>query len=319
MSGHEIRHDWTRDEILALLELPFNDLLYRAHRTHRQNFDPNAVQLSSLISIKTGGCAEDCAYCPQSAHYQTGVKPSKMAPLAEVTAAAAKAKAAGATRFCMGAAWRGLKDSDLDGAREMARAVKALGMETCMTLGMLSQEQAEALKESGLDYYNHNIDTSPEYYGEIITTHDFQDRLETLNAARRAGLKICTGGIIGLGEGREDRAGMLEALANMDPHPESAPINMLTPIAGTPLADAPPLSPLEMVRMVAAARILMPRSHVRLSAGRAGMSAEAQALCFFAGANSIFYGEKLLTADNRDLDEDRELFSQLGLNTNLHN
>ena len=237
----------------------------------------------------------------------------------EARAAAAKAKAAGATRFCMGAAWRGLKDSDLDGAREMARAVKALGMETCMTLGMLSQEQAEALKESGLDYYNHNIDTSPEYYGEIITTHDFQDRLETLNAARRAGLKICTGGIIGLGEGREDRAGMLEALANMDPHPESAPINMLTPIAGTPLADAPPLSPLEMVRMVAAARILMPRSHVRLSAGRAGMSAEAQALCFFAGANSIFYGEKLLTADNRDLDEDRELFSQLGLNTNLHN
>jgi len=319
MSGHEIRHDWTRDEILALLELPFNDLLYRAHRTHRQNFDPNAVQLSSLISIKTGGCAEDCAYCPQSAHYQTDVKPSKMAPLAEVTAAAAKAKAAGATRFCMGAAWRGLKDSDLDGAREMARAVKALGMETCMTLGMLSREQAEALKESGLDYYNHNIDTSPEYYGEIITTHDFQDRLETLNAARRAGLKICTGGIIGLGEGREDRAGMLEALANMDPHPESAPINMLTPIAGTPLADAPPLSPLEMVRMVAAARILMPRSQVRLSAGRANMSAEAQALCFFAGANSIFYGEKLLTADNRDLDEDRELFSQLGLNTNLHN
>ena len=307
----------TRAEILSLFQLPFNDLLWQAHQTHRENFDPNTVQLSSLISIKTGGCAEDCAYCTQSAHFDTGSEVTSMAPVGEVVAAAKKAQAAGATRFCMGAAWRGLKDRDLAAAVEMIRAVKALGMETCMTLGMVTDAQATALKEIGLDYYNHNIDTSPEYYGKVVTTHDYHDRLATLGSVRKAGIKVCTGGIIGMGESRDDRAGMLETLANMNPHPDSVPINMLVAMPGTPFAGVPPLSPLEMVRMVAAARILMPRSYVRLSAGRKGMTAETQALCFFAGANSIFYGDKLLTADNRDLDEDRELFAELGISAQL--
>lgn len=307
----------TRAEILSLFQLPFNDLLWRAHQVHRAHFDPNTVQLSSLISVKTGGCAEDCAYCTQSAHFDTGSAVTSMAPVSEVTAAAKKAQAAGATRFCMGAAWRGLKDRDLAAAVEMIRAVKALGMETCMTLGMVTDAQAAALKEIGLDYYNHNIDTSPEYYGKVVTTHDYQDRLATLGSVRKAGIKVCTGGIIGMGESRDDRAGMLETLVNMEPHPDSVPINMLVAMPGTPLADAPPLSPLEMVRMVAAARILMPRSYVRLSAGRKGMTAEAQALCFFAGANSVFYGDKLLTADNQDLNEDQKLFAELGINAQL--
>lgn len=304
-------------EILALFDLPFNDLLHRAHQTHRENFDANTVQLSSLISLKTGGCAEDCGYCSQSSHFETGIEATGMVSVDEVVSAADKAKAAGATRFCMGAAWRRLRDRDLDGAAGMVRAVKARGMETCLTLGMLSAEQAAMLKDAGLDYYNHNVDTSPEYYEKIITTHTLNDRLETLKTVRQAGLKVCSGGIIGMGESREDRAGMLETLAKLEPHPESVPINMLVPVAGTPLEDAPPVSALELVRTVAVARILMSHSYVRLSAGRRGLSEEAQAMCFFAGANAIFYGDKLLTADNQDLDDDRALFEELGIRAEL--
>lgn len=304
---------WTRTQIVALFDLPFNDLLFRAHKTHRGNFDPNTVQLSTLLSIKTGGCQEDCKYCAQSSHFETELVASKTMAVEEVRIEAEKAKAAGATRFCMGAGWRDLKDRDVETMTAMIGEVKALGMESCMTLGMLSDDHAKALGDAGLDYYNHNVDTSPEYYEKIITTRTYQDRLDTLSAVRRVGMKVCSGGIIGMGETLGDRAGMLETLANLTPQPESVPINQLVPIPGTPLGDVETLDPFEMVRTIAVARILMPKSHVRLSAGRREMSEETQALCYFAGANSIFYGEKLLTTDNPDLEADRALFDKLGI------
>ncbi len=300
-------------DILALYELPLNDLLYQAHRTHRRHWDANAIQISSLVSIKTGGCAEDCHYCPQSAHYDTGLEATGMISTQDVVKAAGNAKVGGATRFCMGAAWRQIKDRDLPRILEMIKEVKALGMETCMTLGMLERQQAEALHQAGLDYYNHNVDTSPEFFPSIVTTRNYQDRLETIEYARNAGMKICSGGIIGMGEERADRARMIETLSAMSPPPDSVPINLLLPIKGTPLANAPALDVFELVRTVAVARIAMPNSHVRLSAGRAKLSEEAQALCFFAGANSIFSGEKLLTADNADTDADHRMFAKLGL------
>ncbi len=306
---------WSRDAILELYALPFNDLLQRAHETHRQHWDANALQLSTLMSIKTGGCAEDCKYCGQSASYTTKLQVEKLSPVEEVAQAAQAAKDAGASRFCMGAAWRELKDRDVPKVAELVRRVKSLGLETCMTLGMLKQEQADTLRDAGLDYYNHNIDTSEEYYPEVISTRDYADRLDTLDKARGSGLKLCSGGIIGMGESRDDRAGMLETLANMAPPPESVPINMLVPVAGTPLADTPPLEPLELVRTIAVARVLMPQSHLRLSAGREALSDEAQALCFFAGANSVFYGDRLLTTDNQEASDDRKLFASLGLHT----
>ncbi|MEE8393529.1 MAG: biotin synthase BioB [Rhodospirillales bacterium] len=307
------RHDWRAEEIAGLFELPFNDLLYKAHRVFRLHWDVNRIQVSSLISIKTGGCAEDCHYCSQSAHFDTGIKAQKTIPADQVIAAAREAKADGAGRFCMGAAWRELKDRDLDSVVEMIAGVRALGLETCMTLGMLTAGQAETLKEAGLDYYNHNIDTSEEFFPKIVTTRAFDERLRTLQHVRDAGINICSGGIVGMGESRADRAGMLTVLANMSPHPQSVPINMLVPIEGTPLEGAPPLDVFEMVRTVAAARLVMPKSHVRLSAGRNQMSEEAQALCFFAGANSVFSGEKLLTAANRQPSADAALFERLGL------
>ena len=310
---HEKEATWTRAEIVGLFDLPFNDLLFRAHETHRQNFDPNTVQLSTLLSIKTGGCAEDCKYCAQSSHFKTELTVSKTMEVEEVRVEAEKAKAAGATRFCMGAGWRDLKDRDIETMSAMIGEVKALGMESCMTLGMLSDDQAQALGDAGLDYYNHNVDTSPEYYKKIITTRTYEDRLNTLGAVRRVGMKVCSGGIIGMGETLDDRAGMLETLANLSPQPESVPINQLVPIPGTPLGNVDALDPFEMVRTVAVARILMPNSHVRLSAGRREMSEETQALCYFSGANSIFYGEKLLTTDNPDLEADRALFDKLGI------
>lgn len=308
-----IRHDWTRDDILALLDLPFADLLARAHAVHREHHDPNAVQVSTLLSIKTGGCPEDCAYCPQAARYATGVEAQKLMSLDAVMAKAKQAKAAGATRFCMGAAWRSPKDRDIPKVAEMIGAVKSLGMETCATLGMLSDTQAHALKGAGLDYYNHNIDTAPEYYGEIIHTRELQDRLDTLGHVRDAGLKTCCGGIVGMGESREQRAGLLHTLATLPAHPDSVPINRLVRVAGTPLAQERELDGFEFVRTIAAARIAMPASMVRLSAGRAEMSDELQALCFFAGANSIFYGEKLLTTGNPDTERDLALFDRLGI------
>ncbi|MBV8062941.1 MAG: biotin synthase BioB [Nevskia sp.] len=308
-----LRHDWRSEEVQALFALPFNDLLFRAQEIHRSHFDPNAVQLSTLLSIKTGACPEDCAYCPQSVRYNTGLQAEPLLPLEEVKRAAAEAKANGATRFCMGAAWRSPKDRDLDKVAQMVREVKALGLETCVTLGMLKQHQAENLAAAGLDYYNHNIDTSPEHYGEIITTRTFQDRLDTLEHVREAGMKVCCGGIVGMGESAGDRAGMLRVLANLPQHPESVPINELVQVPGTPLDGVPALDPFEFVRTIAVARILMPRSHVRLSAGRTAMSDELQALCFFAGANSIFYGERLLTTANPQNDKDRRLFARLGL------
>lgn len=308
-----IRHNWTTNEVMALFELPFNDLLFRAHSIHRQNFDPNQVQVSTLLSIKTGGCQEDCKYCPQSAHHKTSVKADKLMDADEVVEAAKKAKAAGASRFCMGAAWRELKDRDLPKITEMIKGVKELGMESCMTLGMLTEPQAKTLKESGLDYYNHNLDTSPEFYGEIITTRTYQDRLETLSHVRDAGMKTCCGGIVGMGEQRTDRAGLLLNLANMAEHPHSVPINMLVAVEGTPLEQKLSFDNLEFIRTIAVARIMMPASHVRLSAGREQMSDEMQALCFFAGANSIFYGEKLLTTSNPVAEKDQQLFSRLGL------
>ena len=304
---------WTRGDIRALFDLPFNDLLHRAHSVHRENFEPNEVQLSTLLSIKTGGCPEDCKYCAQSSHFKTQVQASKTLSVEQVHSEAEKAKIAGATRFCMGAGWRNLHQRDLGKVTEMVREVKALGLETCMTLGMLTESQATALKDAGLDYYNHNVDTSPEYYDQVISTRTYQDRLDTLAVVRAAGLKVCCGGIIGMGESSEDRIGMLETLVNLSPPPESVPINMLVAIPGTPLADVEPIPPLEMVRTIAVARILMPTSHVRLSAGRREMSDETQALCYFAGANSIFYGEKLLTTDNPDLGRDQALFDELGL------
>jgi biotin synthase len=308
-----VRHDWTRAEIGALFDLPFPELIFRAQSIHRQYFDPSEVQISTLLSIKTGGCPEDCAYCPQSARYQTGVEAEKLMTRDMVLAEARAAKTAGASRFCMGAAWRSPKDRDLESVCAMVEAVKALGLETCATLGMLTAPQARKLKRAGLDYYNHNLDTSPEFYGEIITTRVYQDRLETLDHVRDAGIHVCCGGIVGMGESRADRVGMIAALASLPAHPESVPINMLIRVAGTPLADAPPLDPLEFVRTIAVARITMPRSVVRLSAGREDMTEETQALCFLAGANSIFYGPKLLTTANPERDRDRALMDKLGL------
>jgi len=302
-----------RAEALALFALPFNDLLYRAHTAHREHFDPNRVQRSTLLSIKTGGCPEDCGYCPQAARYHTGVENEAMLSLDEVTAAARAAKEHGATRFCMGAAWRGPKARDLEPVLEMVREVKALGLEACCTLGMLKDGQAEQLRDAGLDYYNHNLETAPEFYGDIISTRDYDDRLETLDRVRHAGLKVCCGGIVGLGETRESRAGLLAQLASMDPQPESVPINELVQVEGTPLAGTSKLPWVEFVRTIAVARILMPRSMVRLSAGRTAMNEAQQALCFFAGANSIFYGEKLLTTGNPEVQRDDALFAELGL------
>ena len=311
----ETRHDWTVDEILTLLDRPFNDLLFEAHTLHRAHFDPNQVQVSRLLSIKTGACSEDCGYCSQSAHNDADVERERLLPVEEVLAEARKAKDEGATRFCMGAAWRNPTDKNLERVIEMVRGVREMGLETCMTLGMLTEMQARRLKESGLDYYNHNLDTSPEYYGEVITTRTYQDRLDTLAHVREAGINVCSGGILGMGETRRDRASLLQQLANLPRHPESVPINNLVPVEGTPMADAEPVDPLEFVRVVAVARIIMPTSHVRLSAGRSEMSDEMQALCFFAGANSIFYGDKLLTTANATENHDQQLFRRLGVNT----
>jgi biotin synthase len=311
--GAEIRSDWTRGEILDLFALPFNELLHRAHTTHRRHFDPNRVQLSTLLNIKTGGCQEDCKYCAQSVHYDTGLGAGRLLDRDEIRAAAERAKAAGASRFCMGAAWRELRDRDLPRIAGIVADVRGLGLETCMTLGMLTPAQAMELKAAGLDYYNHNIDTSEEFYASIITTRSYQDRLDTIAAVRNADIKVCSGGIVGMGEARSDRAGMLLTLATLDPHPESVPINLLVPIDGTPLGDTPPLDPFELVRTIAVARILMPRAYVRLSAGRRALNDEAQALCFHAGANSIFYGDRLLTTDNPDHEKDLALFGRLGL------
>jgi biotin synthase len=308
-----VRQDWTRGEVRALFDLPFPELMFCAQTIHRQHFDPTEVQISTLLSIKTGGCPEDCAYCPQSARYDTGVQAEKLMMLETALAEARAAKSAGASRFCMGAAWRSPKDRDLDSVCVMVEAVKALGLETCATLGMLTAPQARRLKEAGLDYYNHNLDTSPEFYGRIITTRVFQDRLETLEHVRDAGIHVCCGGIVGMGETREDRVGMIAVLASLPAHPESVPINMLVRVAGTPLARETALDPIEFVRTIAVARIAMPRSVVRLSAGREDMSEETQALCFLAGANSIFYGPKLLTTPNPGRDRDRELMEKLGL------
>jgi biotin synthase len=299
--------------VLAVFELPFPELMYRAQTVHRLHFDPAGLQLSTLLSVKTGGCPEDCAYCPQSRRYDTGVQDEAVLGLEEVMEAANAAKKQGATRFCMGAAWRGPKDRDLGAILPLINGVKALGMETCATLGMLRPGQAEDLRDAGLDYYNHNLDTSPEFYGHIITTRDYQDRLETLQRVRDAGLRVCCGGIVGMGETRRDRAALIAQLAGLDPYPESVPINALVRVEGTPLHDGEPLDPLEFVRTIAAARISMPKARVRLSAGRESMSDEMQALCFLAGANSVFYGERLLTTSNPQAERDRALFARLGL------
>jgi biotin synthase len=308
-----VRHDWTREEVRALFALPFPEVIFRAQQIHRAHFDPTEVQMSTLISIKTGGCPEDCAYCPQSAHYDTGVNAEKLMRVDAVVAAARGAKRAGAGRFCMGAAWREPKDRDLDKVCEMVTGVKAIGLETCATLGMLTQSQARRLKSAGLDYYNHNLDTSPEYYGAIISTRTYQERLDTLVNVRDAGIHVCCGGIVGMGESVEDRIGMIATLAALPAHPESVPINMLVKVEGTPLGRGEGIDPLDFVRTIAAARITMPKSVVRLSAGREDMSEETQALCFIAGANSIFYGPKLLTTANPARDRDRRLLDKLGL------
>jgi biotin synthase len=308
-----VRHDWTGDEARTIYTAPFNELLFAAHTIHRRSFDPNQVQMSRLLSIKTGGCAEDCGYCNQSAHHATGLKASKLMAVEAVVREAVKAKAAGATRYCMGAAWREPKSRDMDQVVAMVEGVKALGMETCMTLGMLSDGDANRLASAGLDYYNHNIDTSEQYYSSVITTRTFQDRLDTLERVRTAGMKVCCGGILGMGEGAGDRTGMLVTLANLPTHPESVPINLLIPIEGTPLADTKQLDTIEFVRTIATARIMLPRSLVRLSAGRTEMTDEMQAMCFFAGANSIFVGDTLLTADNPGDDADTALFARLGI------
>jgi biotin synthase len=313
MSGAEAAPRWNTAEVQEIYNLPFNDLLFRAHTVHRANFDPNTVQLSRLLSIKTGGCPEDCGYCSQSAHYPTGLKASKLMEVERVIAEARQAKQGGATRYCLGAAWRSPKERDLDTVIAMVKGVKALGLETCVTLGMLSPSQADSLAEAGLDYYNHNIDTSERFYKEIITTRSFADRLETLGHVREAGIKVCSGGILGMGETAEDRVDMLVTLANLPVPPESVPINMLIPMPGTKLADVPPVDPIEFIRIIALARILMPKSHVRLTAGRTKMTDEMQALCFFAGANSIFVGDTLLTAANPGDDRDSRLLSRLGL------
>ncbi|MDD3353550.1 biotin synthase BioB [Zoogloea sp.] len=307
------RKRWTVAEVEALFALPFNDLIFRAQKVHRAHFDPNAVQRSTLLSIKTGGCSEDCGYCSQSARYDTGLEKESLLPLNEVLDNARAAKAKGASRFCMGAAWRGPKEKDLAPVLDMVREVKAMGLETCVTLGMLKEGQAEQLKEAGLDYYNHNIDTAPEFYGQIITTHTLQDRLDTLAKVRDAGINVCCGGIVGLGETKKSRAALIAELANMNPPPDSVPINNLVQVEGTPLGKAETIDPFDFVRMIAAARITMPESHVRLSAGRQELGEGIQALCFMAGANSIFYGERLLTTDNPDADADDALFARLGL------
>ena len=308
-----IRHDYSRAEVLALLELPFAELMQGAGEVHREHFNPNQVQVSTLLSIKTGGCPEDCAYCPQAARYSTGLKAHKLMEVAEVLAKAAQAKAAGATRFCMGAAWRSPKDRDLEKVAAMVSGVRAMGLEACATLGMLNADQAKTLKMAGLDYYNHNLDTGPDEYADIIKTRDYQDRLDTLEHVRDAGLKTCCGGIVGMGEGREARAALLQSLANLPEHPGSVPINRLVQVEGTPLHGTALLDPFEFVRTIAVARLLMPKSMVRLSAGRAEMSEELQALCFLAGANSIFYGEKLLTTGTPDVEADQALFAKLGI------
>ena len=307
------RHDWQRDEIIALFRRPLLDLVFQAQALHRDHHRPNHVQLSTLINIKSGRCGEDCAYCSQSVRYETDIEDSTLMTPAAVIDAARAAREAGASRFCMGAAWRTPRDRDIPALVQMVEGVRALGMETCMTLGMLTEEQVASLREAGLDYYNHNLDTSPEFYGRVITTRSYQDRLDTLERVRRAGIAVCSGGILGMGEDRADRAGLLQQLANLSPHPESVPVNMLVAIAGTPLEATPPLDPIELVRTIAVARILMPAAVVRLSAGRDHLSEEAQALCFLAGANSIFYGDELLTTDNRGIAEDRALFAKLGL------
>lgn len=308
-----VRHNWHKDEVTALFSLPFNDLMFQAQSAHRAFFNPNQVQVSTLCSIKTGACPEDCAYCPQSAHFDTGLEKEKLMAVEKVLEEAAAAKASGATRFCMGAAWRSPRDKDMGAVLAMVNGVKSLGLETCMTLGMLDGAQAQQLADAGLDYYNHNLDTSPEYYGEIITTRTYQDRLNTLANVREAGMKVCCGGIVGMGEGEQDRVGLLMTLANLPEHPESVPINMLVKVEGTPLADAPDLDPFDFIRTIAVARIMMPKSHVRLSAGRETMNEQTQALAFLAGANSIFYGEKLLTTANPEADKDRALFAKLGI------
>ena len=312
--GHTpLRHDWTRPEIGALFALPFTELLHRAATVHRENFNADEVQVSTLLSVKTGGCPEDCGYCPQAQRYHTGVDATKLMACDDVLAKARAAKDAGASRFCMGAAWRSPKDRDIPKVAEMIAGVKALGLETCATLGMLSDSQAQALKDAGLDYYNHNLDTAPDFYGDVITTREYQDRLDTLSHVRDAGLKTCCGGIVGMGESRDQRAGLLHTLATLPAHPDSVPINRLVRVTGTPLAEEKELDPFEFVRTIAVARIVMPKSMVRLSAGRETMSDELQALCFLAGANSIFHGEKLLTTGNPDTAHDDALFARLGL------
>ncbi len=308
------RHDWTADQVQALFELPFNDLLFQAQLVHRQHFDANQVQVSTLLSIKTGACPEDCAYCPQSAKYCTDLEAERLMKVKQVLREAEAAKAKGATRFCMGAAWRSPRAKDMPYVIEMIRGVKAMGMEACMTLGMLDDQQASDLAEAGLDYYNHNLDTSAEYYGSIITTRTYQDRLDTLQHVRDAGMKVCCGGIMGMGEELKDRISLLLTLVNMPDHPESVPLNMLVKVEGTPLDQVEDLEPFDFIRTIAVARILLPKSHVRLSAGRQTMNEQMQALCFMAGANSIFYGEKLLTTDNPETDADRQLFTKLGIN-----
>lgn len=307
------RHDWQRSQVQALFSMPFNDLMFRAHTIHRHFFNPNHVQVSTLCSIKTGACPEDCAYCPQSARYNTGLDRERLMAVEKVVEEARVAKANGATRFCMGAAWRSPKSRDLKQAVQMVTGVKALGLETCMTLGMLDGEQAQELSEAGLDYYNHNLDTSPEYYGDIITTRTYQDRLDTISNVRGAGMKVCSGGIVGMGEKESDRIGLLLQLANMNEHPESVPINLLVRVEGTPLANEQELDPFVFIRTIAVARIMMPKSHVRLSAGREEMNEQMQAMTFFAGANSIFYGEKLLTTPNPQANKDLQLFDRLGI------
>jgi len=311
----ELRHNWSKAEISTLFDLPFNDLLFQAQSLHRQHFDPNQVQVSTLLSIKTGACPEDCGYCSQSAKNDAEIERERLLPLEEVIEKAQLARKNGASRFCMGAAWRNPTDKNLEKVIEMVSAVKDLGMETCLTLGMLTDEQSKRLKEAGLDYYNHNLDTSPEYYGDVITTRTYDDRLDTLQHVRDAGINVCSGGIIGMGEQRSDRVSLLQQLANLPQHPESVPINMLVQVEGTPLHGVDALEPLEFIRTIAVARIMMPESYVRLSAGRTEMSDETQALCFLAGANSIFYGDKLLTTDNPDENHDRALFDKLGINT----
>jgi biotin synthase len=306
---------WSVAEVQALFDLPFSDLMYQAQTVHRAHFDPNLVELATLLSVKTGGCPEDCGYCPQSVHFDTGVEAGKLMGVDAVREAAERAKAAGATRFCMGAAWRAPKDRDVEAVAELVRAVKATGLEACATLGMLNDGHAETLRDAGLDYYNHNLDSAPDFYSDIITTRDYQDRLDTLARVRNAGVSVCCGGIVGLGESRLQRAGLIAELANLAPYPESVPINHLVKVAGTPLADEPDLDPLEFVRTIAVARITMPLARVRLSAGRQSMSDAVQALCFVAGANSIFYGEKLLTTANPEVDADVQLLARLGLTT----